>query len=374
MRSVKVILASKGPAPRLIDILAPRLVDYHKLKIKLPAHASFHNSQPSSTLAHTSPTKMPPSMPCPSIRIPIELLTQSSFSQFGTVIENPAHSSLPPSQRGPLPRTVSANQGSALKILDVTHMSNLYSLAPSQKPAKAVMNMFVCAPRDLRPHEPSDSIPSSWGDLDLDEDDYENMERELLDVRILERHPFTTQTFIPMGLSGAERHTQYLVIVAPTLPASASRRNTDRPPPYPTPHRKPKKQSKVTEIFARARPSPFTNEAAPPLPQFSRLHPSARPKGPGLPDLKNLRAFVATGNQAVTYGAGTWHAPMVVIGERPVDFVVVQFANDVDIEDCQEVVLTPGRNAEEGVVVMVDSDSSGKVEVKAGIGSVKARL
>ena len=46
-------------------------------------------------------------MPSPSIRIPIELLTQSSFSQFGTVIENPAHSALPPSQRNHPPSPVS---------------------------------------------------------------------------------------------------------------------------------------------------------------------------------------------------------------------------------------------------------------------------
>ncbi|KAF2641538.1 hypothetical protein P280DRAFT_469149 [Massarina eburnea CBS 473.64] len=315
---------------------------------------------------------MPPSMPCPSIRIPVELLTQSSFSQFGTVIENPAHSPLPPSQRGPPLEAVSANQGSALKILDVTHPSNLYSLAPSKKPAKAVMNMFVCAPRDLRPHEPSDSMPSSWGDLDFDEDDYGNLDRELFDVQILERHPFTTQTFIPMGLSGNERHTQYLVIVAPTLPASASRRNTGRPPPYPTPEVK--KPKSIKDIFARARPSPFTNEAAPPPSQFSRLHPSARPKGPGLPDLKNLRAFVATGNQAVTYGAGTWHAPMAVVGSRPIDFVVSQFANGVGIEDCQEVELLADPDAEEGVVVMVDTEPSGKVQIKAGPGAVKSHL
>ncbi|KAF2444019.1 hypothetical protein P171DRAFT_432109 [Karstenula rhodostoma CBS 690.94] len=315
---------------------------------------------------------MPTKMPAPSIRIPIELLAQPSFSQFGTVIENPAHSPLPRSQLGPLPTTVSANQGSALKILDVTHMSNLYSLAPSKKPAKAIMNMFVCAPRDLRPHEPSESMPSSWGDLDFDEDDYGNADRELFDVRILERHPFTTQTFIPMGLGVQERHTQYLVIVAPTLPASSSRLHIGRPPPYPTP--KPKKKNSIKDILARARPSPFTNENAPPPSQFSRLHPSARPKGPGLPDLKNIRAFIATGNQAVTYGAGTWHAPMVVIGARPIDFVVVQFANGVDIEDCQEIELETSKTAEEGIVVMVDSDSSGKVQVQAGVGSVKAKL
>lgn len=330
----------------------------------------------SSTLAvrlqSVAAATMPSKMPAPSIRVPIELLTQSSFSQFGTVIENPAHSPLTREQLGPLPATVSANQGSALKILDVTHMSNLYSLAPSKKSAKAVMNMFVCSPRQLRPHEPSNSMPSSWGDLDLDEDDYSNMDRQLFDVRILERHPFTTQTFIPMGLGGQERHTQYLVVVAPTLPASSSRSRKERQPPYPTPEVK--KRSSIKDIFARSRPSPFANENAPPPSQFERLHPSARPKGPGLPDLKNIRAFIATGNQAVTYGAGTWHAPMVVIGARPIDFVVVQFANGVDIEDCQEVELQTAKTTGEGIVVMVDSDSNGTVQVQVGVGAVKAKL
>jgi ureidoglycolate lyase len=320
---------------------------------------------------------MPTSMPAPSIRIPIELLTPTAFAQFGTVVENPATSpsaKLPIPHRIPPPAKVSANQGSATKYLDVTHMSNLYSLAPSKKPAKAVMNMFVCAPRNLRPNEPGQSMPSSWGDLELDDDEdgSDDLERQLLDVGILERHPFTTQTFIPMGLSQADKHTQYLVIVAPTLPASASRRNTGRPPPYPTPQIERKKSLK--DIFARARPSPYSNEATPPPSAFSRLPPSARPKGPGLPDLKNLRAFVATGSQAVTYGAGTWHAPMVVIGDRPVDFVVVQFANEVGIEDCQEILLKPNSNSHEGVVVTVDTDGAGTVQVKAGVGSVKAKL
>ncbi|KAI4627587.1 uncharacterized protein J4E87_004151 [Alternaria ethzedia] len=307
----------------------------------------------------------------------MELLTPTAFAQFGAVIENPTTSpsaKLPIPQRVPPPDAVAANQGSATKYLDVTHMSNLYSLAPSKKPAKAVMNMFVCSPRNLRPHEPSMSMPSSWGDLDLDEDEEGcgDFQRQLLDVGILERHPFTTQTFIPMGLSQQERHTQYLVIVAPTLPASASRRHTGRAPPYPTPHIERKRS--VMDIFARARPSPYSNETVPTQSQFSRLHPSARPKGPGLPDLKNLRAFVANGSQAVTYGAGTWHAPMIVIGDRPIDFVVVQFANEVSNEDCQEIVLKPDQTASEGVVVMVDTDSAGAVQVKAGVGSVKAKL
>lgn len=59
--------------------------------------------------------------------------------------------------------------------------------------------------------------------------------------------------------------------------------------------------------------------------------------GRGFPDLKRLRAFVATSSQAVTYGAGTWHSPMVVLGQTGtrLDFVVSQFASGVAVEDCQ---------------------------------------
>jgi len=64
---------------------------------------------------------------------------------------------------------------------------------------------------------------------------------------------------------------------------------------------------------------------------------------------------------------------MVVIGERPIDFVVTQFANGVGIEDCQEVELEVN-GAEDGIVVQVNMDSSGRVIVTAGVGIVKANL
>lgn len=54
------------------------------------------------------------------------------------------------------------------------------------------------------------------------------------------------------------------------------------------------------------------------------------------PDLTRLHAFIGRGDQAVTYGVGTWHAPMVVVGRRRVDFVVVQFVNGT-ADDCEEV-------------------------------------
>lgn len=177
-------------------------------------------------------------------------------------------------------------------------MRNLYG---AENPGKAVMNMFVCAPRAL--------ISKS-----------REGEGMCFEVGILERHPFTTQTFIPLGLAG--ERARYLVIVAPSLEVSRA----DEGLPVPT----------------------------------STKGEFGRYPGRGMPDLKGVRAFLADGGQAVTYGAGTWyvvfiflmigkfdkanshlnrHAPMVVIGEKPIDFVVVQFANGVTIEDCQEVVF-----------------------------------
>lgn len=227
---------------------------------------------------------MPVVIPCPHtpILLDAEDLRQEAFSTFGTVIENPLPSLVPTLRMKDLPpNAVQANQGSALKYLDVTSMKDLYHSAPSGVPAKAVMNMFVCAPRQLRRTQGR------------------NIEG-LLPVQILERHPYTTQTFIPLGISQSEEHeARYLVIVAPSLPPSSG----DEPFPVPG---------------ARGLP------------------------GRGFPDLRKIKAFVARGSQAVTYGPGTWHAPMVVVGTKPVDFVVVQFANGVGLEDCQEVEWDAG--------------------------------
>lgn len=177
------------------------------------------------------------------------------------------------------PNAVQANQGTAVKYLDVTHVKDYYATAPSARSSKAVMNMFVCAPRDLLPgHD------SSW--------------KGLFPVEILERHPYTTQTFIPLGLSPSEAsQARYLVVVAPSLPPSLADKDLPVPP---------------------------------------SMKDEPRLPGRGLPDLRKVKAFLADGSQAVTYAAGTWHAPMVVVGEKPISFVVVQFANGEGVEDCQE--------------------------------------
>lgn len=287
---------------------------------------------------------MPVRVPSVPLRLSTEPLTAEAFAPFGTVISNPLSST--PTSNSPVP--VTANQGTALKYEDVSRMTDFYHLAPSKKHSRPVMNIFVCSPRKLRP-DPSSSSSSSAG---------------VFDVGILERHPYTSQTFIPLGVSPNDPSTSYLVIVAPTLPVAATR-DQRRPPPFPLPE--PGLKRSLQSIFSTARPSPFTNEAAVPSTSSSSrasLVKAAMMRGPGLPDLSRMRAFVARGDQAVTYAAGTWHAPMVVLGVREVCFVVAQNTNGVGIEDCQEVEFdTHARNGEGCEVVMAE-DPLGSMKAK----------
>ncbi|KAG7005715.1 ureidoglycolate lyase [Physcia stellaris] len=213
-------------------------------------------------------------------------LTQKDFAPFGEVIENPlapdvnSIPSTPPTSTIPFK---SANQDTALKASPISSFQNDYSKSSTGSPGKPVMSMFACFPRTL------DKDPTG---------------KPIFRVRILERHPFTTQTFVPMGLAPGDPLTRYLVIVAATL------------------------DSKQT----------------------------SRQKGP--PDLQNVRAFIANGRQAVTYGVGTWHAPMVVIGEKRVDFVVVQSINGIPEDDCQEVDVEDDIDTSVEIVEMTKSRAS----------------
>ena len=247
-----------------------------------------------------------------SLTVPVRPFTPSTFAPYGDAIQNPRPTLLPPvtaSTLSSLPyEALSANQGSAIKYQNVSRQRNLYDEAPSRIPAQPAMSMFVCRARPLIPaHE------LSKGDLGASDATADTTPKQssYFRVNILERHPFTSQTFIPLSTSPTAR---YLVIVAPTLPS----------PGYP------------------ALPTPSLSQDVP---------------GPGLPDLQRLEAFVATGDQAVTYAAGTWHAPMAVIGDEgaKIDFVVAQFMNGVSNEDVQEVELK-GEDAEAGILAEVTEE------------------
>ena len=224
-----------------------------------------------------------------NIEVTARRLTPEAFAPFGEVISNPRpdlHPTTFASQGGQLPYNgVSANQGTAIQYRNVSLPKNLYHQAPGGK-GQLIMSEFVCGARQL-------ASSTSHGEFV---------------VSVLERHPFTTQTFSPLSSSPSE----YLVIVAPSLP-------------------------------------PGPSDEGLPVPSGDGL------PGRGLPDLRGLKAFVATSTQAVTYGAGTWHAPMVALGQvgTTVDFLVVQFSSGVAVEDCQLAVFETGGEKEPSIKVRI---------------------
>ncbi|KAK5044535.1 hypothetical protein LTR84_010659 [Exophiala bonariae] len=237
----------------------------------------------------STPPTLPNTLNNYSLQIVLESLTPASFASFGSAISPPFVSNLntPPStvpttRHAPQqPAAVFANQQSALKTSPISVFENNYPNAPTAV-AKPQMSMFSCFPRNLSVI----GIEKEAGSLEA---------KAKFKVNILERHPYTTQTFSPLGLpanaeDGSRAKTFFLVIVAPSLHGTTTT------------------ASGSTQI---------TNP----------------------PDLNRLRGFIARGDQAVTYGAGTWHAPMVVLGERRVDFLVTQFVNGIADDDCQEVLL-----------------------------------
>lgn len=161
-----------------------------------------------------------------------------------------------------------ANYGTAKKIHKVAPIVNNYNKCPSRNPATANWNIFRCtAPKHL--------IETS-----------NNGSSKTYKAKVLERHPFSTQTFLPLGQHLSKK--SYIVIVAKTDESNPNK----------------------------------------------------------LPDPTQLKAFICKGNQAITYGAATWHAPMVVIDEDVpyIDFAVFIHENGVADEDCQECYFEPGYN------------------------------
>ena len=162
-------------------------------------------------------------------------------------------------------------------------------------------------------------------------------------VEILERHPFTPQTFIPMGISAEDKDTCYLVIVAPTLPLSSETSADGLLPAHPKHAARGKRSWK--EILLGTKLDPLKSVFGESGPSTTSTGSAATQiKGAGPPDVDGIKAFIARGDQAITYGPGTWHAPMVVLGEKAIDFVVAQYTNGVAVEDCQEM----GIRAEDG--------------------------
>lgn len=189
------------------------------------------------------------------------------------------------------------NGGTAIQYTQLASMSSHHAANTPR------MMLSVLTPR----HE----VPNSdKGDGDLD-----------IPMPVLERHPFTSQTFIPLSTEGAKR---FIVVAAPSL-ESWDVEGTSVKVTYPSGSEQ--KRQKGAES---------------PLPHA------------GGPDLSRVQAFLVNMDQGVTYGPGTWHSPMVALGPEgsTVDFVVVQFANDVDVDDLQQVKIQ-GAEGKGGLSVCV---------------------
>lgn len=240
---------------------------------------------------------MPLSIPVSPAAIMVEPLSAKAFAPFGHVIEDPKQTSMHGEHNHAEP--VQVNQGTALKYENVSPFDDFYEAAPSQCKAIAVINQFVCTPRRLRSVQ---AYGRGWRGDDVTS--VAGPESEpiigLYDLTLMERHPYTTQTFIPIGLASSNAETAFLVVVAPTLPTMQH-----------------------TGDF---------------------------------PDVSGVRAFFARGSQAVTYSAATWHAPMIVVGVKPISFIVIQNSNGVAEEDCEEIEFITAERT--GIIIVVPSISS----------------
>lgn len=128
-----------------------------------------------------------------STTIPILPLTPEAFATFGQVIQ--AYNDHNAAPRGT--KITPANQGTASKFHKLSLLSSSY---PAEAGATTGLSVYRCNP-----------LP--------DGDEWE--------VKILERHPFTTQAFIPMGAAGSlgkngdgleDAGDGYLVVVVKTGP------------------------------------------------------------------------------------------------------------------------------------------------------------
>lgn len=177
-------------------------------------------------------------------------LTPEGFAKFGSVLSADHQLSNC--------KTSAANQGTAVKLHKFAPVVN--NSRPSGVEATINWNIFRCSPPvHLFTRDEAAGITT-----------YRS--------KVLERHPFSTQMFVPVGCDKSK--DAFIVICA-------------------------------------------LNDAQ------------------GEPDIDTVEAFICKGNQAVNYGVGTWHAPMVSLVDS-LDFAVLVSENGVQDEDCQERFYRPG--------------------------------
>ncbi|CCO27082.1 allantoicase [Rhizoctonia solani AG-1 IB] len=188
--------------------------------------------------------ELPPPLDVPTI--PALPITPEAFKEYGSVIQAWADTDAVP--RGI--RVTSANQGTAHKFHNLSLVEQAY---PPGAHARTGMSVYRATPpiREGEKAEPG----KHWS------------------VKLLERHSYTSQAFIPMGTGGGTRMTGF----------------------------------------------------EEPLPKAGRAYLVivALNGADDKPDLSTLRAFVASTAQGISYNMGVWHHPMISL-ETTIDFCCVE--------------------------------------------------
>ncbi|SCU93626.1 LAFA_0F17392g1_1 [Lachancea sp. 'fantastica'] len=188
------------------------------------------------------------------VGIPAELLSIGGFEKYGSIVSPDEEI-----QKLGSKSSKDANQGTAIKVLKVSQNQNFFPIECGVKASH--WNLFRCFPRSHLQRRFSE-FPAN------------NLVEH--SIKVLEKHPNSSQTFVPMGRVADS--VAYLVVVA------------------------------------------LSNQE-------------------NEPDLSTLRAFTCKGTQAVTYGAGVWHAPMIVLGiEDYLDFSVAIYELGDDSKPAMDLV------------------------------------
>ncbi|GAA5837510.1 hypothetical protein JCM11251_002125 [Rhodosporidiobolus azoricus] len=235
---------------RLYGRPASQYPDFSAL-VPLPSPA-----EPATILANGA-SSVPASSSSRSVpKLPAVPLTPSAFAPYGSVIQSYADERSAPKEI----KIKTVNFGTARKF---NHLAPVSFVRPpsSRLPVGAEEGQVnFCVFRS----EPQPGVRNALG-------------KRTWEVKVLERHEFSSQAFVPMGGEGAGR---YLVLVALA--------GTD-----------------------------------------------------GTPDLSTLRAFLASASQGISYGPNVWHHPLVPIGDgvkgvqEKMDFACVVHETGVPEVDCE---------------------------------------
>jgi ureidoglycolate hydrolase len=228
--------------------------------------------------------------------ITTDVLTRESFRHFGDVIAFPGLGE----QKGI--ELSAANAGTAVQAKWLATLANarenLSMGAVDGGGAKANVAVFRCSPRGLQ---------SKGG-------------KEIFRLTEMERHPYSSQAFVPMAGQGMP--VRYLVMVA-------------------------------TGLGAR-------------------------------PDLRTLKAFVVNGGAGVNYGAGVWHSPLVCLDNptdfacityadgSAEDCHLVELASSIDVFLPSTTAVTTTVTTTTGTVASVEPEI--KMVVAPSTPSTKVRI